>query len=518
MTTPLPTEVDTVVVGAGIAGIAAAAQLRRRGLTDVLVLERADDIGGTWRDNVYPGVACDIPSHLYAYSFHPNPHWSRRFASGAEIHAYLREVVDAEGLGPQIRFGTDVTAMTWHDDRERPDTTSADTARDSTTHRDTEHPDTGRWHLDTSRGPIRCRHLLLAVGRLSEPAIPTLPGLDAFPGTVLHSSTWNPDLDLRDTRVAVVGTGASAVQLVPHVAAAAARTTVFQRSAPYVVPRTDAPIPAEARDAFARHPESLPAHREALFAEFEAGHEARVSAGPARDALRARAAAHLATQVPNPHLRALLTPDHEIGCKRVLLSDDYYPTLATGSATLEPSALVALEGSTAVAASGARHEVDVLVFATGFHTTRPPFAALVRGRAGHTLAEHWSTGMTAYATMLVPGFPNLWILDGPNAALGHNSAFPMIEAQAKLAATHLTRMRAEHVPTLEASPEVEAAWTAELDEAAAGTVWLSGCTSWYVDPTSSRLTLLWPGTATAFRHRLHTLADAPLPTRTPTLA
>jgi cation diffusion facilitator CzcD-associated flavoprotein CzcO len=479
-------EVDTIVVGAGIAGIAAAAQLRRRGITDVLVVERADDVGGTWRDNVYPGVACDIPAHLYSYSFRPNPGWSRRFAPGAEIQEYLRGVVRDEGLTPQLLLGTDVSDMSWDDDGQR-------------------------WRLQTSRGGLVCRVLILAAGRLSEPVLPQLPGRDSFVGPVLHSSAWGSGPDLAGARVAVVGTGASAVQLVPHLAGTAAGVTVFQRTAPWVVPRADAPIPATTRSAFAREPEAMHAHRESLFREFEAGHAARLAEGPEREALRQAALAHLSAQVPDAALRSRLTPDYEIGCKRVLLSDDWYPALASAAVTLEPSAIVALEGNHAVAASGARHEVDALVFATGFAATRPPFAQHVRGRGGRLLADHWAEGMTAYASILVAGFPNLMVLDGPNAALGHNSAFPMIEAQVELVCSLVSRMRSEGSAVIEASPVAEQAWTDQLDAASRGTVWLSGCRSWYVDDRSSRLTLLWPGTATAFRAALRAVADEALP-------
>jgi cation diffusion facilitator CzcD-associated flavoprotein CzcO len=478
-------EVDTIVVGAGIAGIAAAARLRRRGITDVLLVERADDVGGTWRDNVYPGVACDIPAHLYSYSFRPNPGWSRRFAPGAEIQEYLRGVVRDEGLAPQLLLGTDVTDMSWDDDGQR-------------------------WRLSTSRGGLACRVLILAVGRLSEPVLPQLPGLESFAGPVMHSSAWVPGLDLAGARVGVVGTGASAVQLVPQLAGPA-EVTVFQRTAPWVVPRADAAIPPTTRAVFAHDPGAMHAHRESLFREFEAGHAARVAEGPEREALRQLALGHLAAQVPDAALRTRLTPDYEIGCKRVLLSDDWYPAIASGAVTVEPSAVVALEGNHAVAASGARHEVDALVFATGFAATRPPFAQHVRGRGGRLLADHWAGGMTAYASMLMAGFPNLMVLDGPNAALGHNSAFPMIEAQAELACSLVARMRTEGTAVIEASPTAEQAWTDQLDAASRGTVWLSGCHSWYVDERSRRLTLLWPGTATAFRAALWAVAEQDLP-------
>jgi len=479
-------DVDTIIVGAGIAGIAAGAQLLRAGMDDVVILERAHDVGGTWRDNVYPGVACDIPSHLYAFSFRPNPSWTQRYSTGSEIQDYLRGVARDEGLLPRIRFGTDVTDMAWNDDDQR-------------------------WKVHTSTGDYSCRTLILAAGRLSEPKSPELPNGESFTGTVMHSSRWDPSIDLTGKRVAVIGTGASAVQLVPHVAATAASTVLFQRSAPFVVPRGDAPISPESQAAFAADATTLTRHRDTLFTEAEAGHAARVEDGADRAALRATALDHLATQVPDPDLRAQLTPDYEIGCKRVLLSDDYYPAIASGAVQLESSALVGVDGNEVIAASGNRFEIDVLVLATGFTTTRPPYAKNVRGRDGRVLADHWAEGMTAYATMLVAGFPNLMVLDGPNAALGHNSAFVMLEAQAELAAALIARMGIESVDVIEASEAAEREWTARVDAASTGTVWLSGCRSWYVDERSGRLTLLWPGTGTEFREALRAVAEQPLP-------
>jgi len=481
------TTLETIIVGAGIAGIAAGAKLRREGLSgDMLILERANDIGGTWRDNVYPGVACDIPASLYEYSFRPNPRWKNRFSTGADIQSYLGDVVAEEGLTEHLRFGTDVTAMEWNDADEL-------------------------WELSTTRGPLRCRVLILAVGRLSAPIIPDLAGLETFTGPIMHSSTWDASVDFGGSRVGVVGTGASAVQLVPQLAALGAATTVFQRSAAWVVPRADAPVAPEKTDEFARNPAALRAHRDALFAEAEAGHTARVSDGVEREALRMTALDHLDAQVADRELRRRLTPDYEIGCKRVLLSDDYYPALASGAVALEPSALVALDGNVGVAASGARIPIDVLVFATGFSATRPPFADIVRGRNGRLLAEHWSKGMTAYASILMAGFPNLFVLDGPNAALGHNSAFAMIEAQVELMANLIGRMATQPVAIVETTDAAEQNWSAELDAASTDSVWLSGCTSWYVDDRSGRVTLLWPGTAAEFQLALRDVAREPLP-------
>jgi len=468
-----PPAVDVAVVGAGLAGVGLGVRLRRAGRTGFTVLERADDVGGTWRDNVYPGVACDIPGALYSYSFLPQPDWSRVFAPGAEIHGYVRDVVRAEGLTPHLRLGTELTGARWHEDD-------------------------ASWHLATTRGPLTARVLVTAVGRLSEPRVPRIPGLGSFPGRVFHSARW--DRDLPDgLRVGVVGTGASAVQLVPELARRAASVVVLQRTPPWVLPRGDrAYAPGEARP-----------DRATLAEEADRLFDARVAGSTAETGLRARAVAHLHAQVPDPGLRERLTPDYAVGCKRALFSDDWYPALQQPHVTLEPSAPVAVEGAVLVAASGARYEVDVLVLATGFETTRLPFAHLVAGRAGRTLAEHWAEGMTSHASTVVHGFPNLFVLDGPNAGLGHHSALEVIEAQIGYVLGALDHLDAMADP-LEVSAAAEAAYTREIDERAAGTVWLrGGCRSWYVDERSGRLTLLWPGRAAEYRERFGVFDPAP---------
>lgn len=463
------TEVHTVVVGAGFAGIGMGLRLARRGDDSFVVLERASEVGGTWRDNDYPGVACDIPSHLYSFSFAPKHDWSRFFAPGAEIRDYLRE--SAREIAHHVRLDTDVVDMRWAD---------------------------GGWLVSTTAGDFACVTLVVAAGRLSEARMPAIPGLDSFPGVAFHSSDWG-QRDLRGARVGVVGTGASAVQLVPHVAAEAGEVVVFQRTAPFVVPRPDFAYSSDDIRGFDADPASREALRADLYWGMEAGFAARVGAPGHLEALRATALGHLAAQVRDDGLRDLLTPRYEIGCKRVLLSDDYYPAVAGPGVSLEPSALAAIDGGRATAASGARYDLDVLVFATGFESTRPPFAARVFGRDGLRLADAWRDGMVAYASTTVHGFPNLFVIDGPNASLGHNSAVAMIEAQIGYVLAALDQPDA----VLEVSLEAQLEYTADLDARAAGTVWIGGgCESWYVDAASRRLTLLWPDFAYAFRDRL----------------
>lgn len=464
---------DVLVVGAGFAGLEAACALSGTG-RDVLVIERAAGVGGTWRDNTYPGIACDVPSHLYGLARHPNPHWRGVFATGAELRGYLEGIVHAEGL--TVRTGTPLRSATW-----------------TGTH----------WSVDTGDGTIEAADLVLACGRLSEPKIPDIPGLDTFPGALFHSARWDHEADLDGARVAVVGTGASAVQMAPAIARSAASVTMFQRTPAWIVPRGGRAYTDDERRRFAEDPAALAALRDELFAADDARYASRSGDAAAAAAAQAVALEHLTAQVPDPALRALLTPAYAFGCKRVLLSDDFYPALSSGAVALEPSALASVEGRTLVAASGARYEADIVVLATGFEASRQPYAALVRGEGGATLDEHWSRGMTSFGSTVVSGFPNLFVLNGPNASLGHSSAVLMMEAQAEYVRRALERRDALGGGALRVRPEAEAAYTAEVDAAAAGTPWLTGgCRNWYVDERSGRLTLLWPGTVEAFRARL----------------
>lgn len=459
-----------VIVGAGFAGIAMSVALRRAGHDDVIVLERGTTVGGTWRDNTYPGIACDVPSHLYGLATHPNPEWSGVFARGDEIHGYLQHVAATERV--PVRLGTPMTGATW----------------------------TGAgWRIETPDSSFDADVLVLACGRLTEPLVPAIPGLEAFPGAIFHSARWDHSVALDGARIGVVGTGASAVQLVPELARRGAHVTLFQRTPAWIVPRDARDYTDDERGAFAADPALLARLRDDLYAEGEMRFASR--SGDARAASQAQAVAegHLARQVVDPALRAALTPEYTFGCKRVLLSDDFYPAVVSSHVTLEPSALASVEGSTLVAASGTRHDVDVLVLATGFATQRQPYADLVRGEEG-TLADHWADGMTSFASTVVAGFPNLFVLDGPNASLGHNSSVLMIEEQAEYVIRTLARHAGE---VLRVRPEAEDAYTDEIAAAAASTPWMTGgCRNWYVDEESGRLTLLWPGTVGAFRERL----------------
>jgi cation diffusion facilitator CzcD-associated flavoprotein CzcO len=483
----IDSHIDVAIIGAGFAGIGLGIQLRRRGGVTFRLFERASDVGGTWRDNRYPGVACDVPSHLYSYSFLPNADWSRVFAPGAEILDYLRRAVRDEQLSPHLSLDTEVRDIRWSETE-------------------------SLWKLETAAGSYTAGSVVMAAGRLAEPVIPAIEGLETFAGLAFHSARWPDDLapaDLAGKRVGVVGTGSSAAQLIPRIAEAGARVVVFQRSASWIVPRDDREIAADEKLEFAQHPSTREQLRETLFATAEEGFDARAMLPVPLAALRDRALAHLEAQVADPRLRALLTPDYEIGCKRVVISDDFYPALSGGDVVLEPSALRSVAGDRVVAASGATHDLDVLIFATGFNSTRPPYARFVFGRDGGSLDEHWQGGMTAFASTVVHGFPNLFILNGPNATLGHNSAIHMMESQFGYVLGALDHLAAGGFP-LDVTAEAERDYVRELDERSASTVWKAGgCTSWYVDARSGRLTLIWPGRAGEFRERNGTFDPVP---------
>jgi cation diffusion facilitator CzcD-associated flavoprotein CzcO len=467
--------VDVAIVGAGFAGIGMGIRLKRRGVNSFLVLERGASVGGTWRDNTYPGVACDIPSHLYSFSFRPNPDWSAFFSPGDEIRRYLENSAADEGLTPHLRFDAEVSQMVWD-------------ASESV------------WRLATPQGEVTARALVLACGRLTAPRIPDVPGLDTFAGPQFHSARWDHSVDLRGKRVAVVGSGASAVQLIPHLAEQASELVVLQRSAPYVIPRDERAYSTAERRLFARDPAEIAVLRSQLFWKAEEAFAQRAGDPAQTDAAKTRALRHLDEQVPDAALREKLTPTYEIGCKRVLISSDYYPALMRANVTVEASALKAVEGNTLIAANGSRHEADVVIYATGFHAAQQPYAGIVMGVDGERLADHWSHGMVAHASTVVHGFPNLFVINGPNAGLGHNSAIYMIESQIDYVLGAFQRLFADDDTVLNVSREAEVAYTQLIDSLSSSTVWMTGgCESWYRDSRTGRLTLLWPGFAHEFR-------------------
>jgi cation diffusion facilitator CzcD-associated flavoprotein CzcO len=468
-----PEQLDVAVIGSGFGGLCAAIKLREAGLGSFAVLERGDAIGGTWRDNLYPGCACDVQSHLYSYSFAPNPRWSRMFSSAWEIREYLERCADEFDVRRHVRLRSEVTGARW---------------------------DAGacRWTVDVNgEEAIAARALVVAKGLLSEPHVPTLPGLASFGGTTFHSAAWDHDHDLTGERVAVIGTGATAVQFIPEIAPLAGRLHVFQRSAPWVLPRGDRPITRFERRLFERVPALQRAYRGAIYAALEGRMLAFAVEPRLTRAFAAYARWHIERQIDDPRLRDAVTPDYTIGCKRVLLSNDYYPALAREDVELETARIERVTERGIVTADGREVELDTIVFATGF---RPyEVAGLgIAGRDGVELAEAWSPTPTAHLGTTVAGFPNLFLIVGPNTGLGHSSMVFMIESQTRYVIDALRTMRERGLAAVEVRPEVQAASTARVHEKLATTVWASGCDSWYLDDRGRNPTI-WPTFSFAFR-------------------
>lgn len=472
--------VRVAVIGSGFGGLGAAVRLRREGITDFVVLERADSVGGTWRDNSYPGCACDVPSHLYSFSFAPNPDWPRTFSGQPAIRAYLEHVADTFGLRPHIRFGHEVLMMRW----------------------DTEEL---RWEIDTSAGSFTADVVVSATGPLSDPKMPEIPGLDEFPGKVFHSARWDHDYDLTGKRVAVIGTGASAIQIVPAIAAKTARLTLFQRTPPWVMPRTDRAISSLERRLHRQLPFTQAARRGLLWGIRELQVSAFTKRPNQLGLIESLAKANMARSIKDPALRAKLTPSYRIGCKRILLSSEYYPALARPDVDLVASGLKEVRGSVLVAADGTETEVDAIIFGTGFHVTDMPIADRVVGADGQTLADAWKDGMQALRGATAAGFPNWMTIIGPNTGLGNSSMILMIESQLNYMADYLRQLsllggggRGGRT-ALAVRPSAVNQWNRHVQTRMERTVWnTGGCTSWYLD-AQGRNTTVWPGTTGEFR-------------------
>ncbi|WP_406861419.1 NAD(P)/FAD-dependent oxidoreductase [Streptomyces sp. HUAS MG47] len=473
--------VRVAVIGSGFGGLGAAVRLRREGITDFVVLERADSVGGTWRDNSYPGCACDVPSHLYSFSFAPNPDWPRTFSGQRHIRAYLEHVADTFGLRPHLRLNREVLRMSWDADELR-------------------------WDLETSDGTFTADVVVSAAGPLSDPKIPDIPGLADFPGKVFHSAQWDHDYDLRGKRVAVVGTGASAIQIVPAIQPEVGRLTLFQRTPPWVMPRMDRAITGAERWLHRAVPVTGTLRRGLLWGI----RELQVSAFTKRPGelglVENLAKANIGRAIKDPALRAKLTPSYRIGCKRILLSNTYYPALAQPNVDVVAGGLREVRGSTLVASDGTETEVDAIVFGTGFHVTDIPIAHRVVGVDGVSLAETWKDGVESLRGATAAGFPNFMTIIGPNTGLGNSSMILMIESQLNYMADYLRQLKVlGGRAALAARPSAVGTWNRMLQNRMERTVWKSGgCDSWYLD-ANGRNTTLWPGTTSEFRRETRTV-------------
>jgi cation diffusion facilitator CzcD-associated flavoprotein CzcO len=471
--TPAPSRTDVIIVGAGLARGGIAVHHRREHEQSFVVLERGRTVGGAWRDNTYPGAECDVPSHLYSYSFSLNPRWTKMHARQPEILEYIERVAEEEGVTPHIRFDHNVDDIRWDEER-------------------------SLWIARSGDAVFEAPAIVMAVGYLSDAKFPAIEGLDSFEGRLFHSAEWDHSVDLDGKRVAVIGSGASAIQVIPEVAKTAGRLTVFQRSAAYVTPRHDPAYTEAEKRMFSRNPELMKQIRADLFWANEERYAQRRGTETLVATVTKQALDHLAAQIPEGELRDRLTPDYTIGCKRILKSNDYYPAFLRDNVTLVSDGIARVTPRGVVSPDGTEHEADVIIACTGFEATDIPMAHRTFGRGGVSLHERWDRGMEAYKTTAVSGFPNLWFIKGPNTGLGHNSAIYIAEAQMDYVLEALKRIAAGE--SLEIPADEQEAYMAEVERLSAGTVWLSGgCRSWYVDPRSNRLTTLWPDFSFTFR-------------------
>lgn len=467
--------VRTIIIGSGFAGLGLAIRLTQQGRDDYLVLERGNDVGGTWRDNTYPGAACDVPSQLYSYSFALNPDWSRSFSRQDEIQSYIRGVAEQHDVLDKHIFDCDVTSARWNNE-------------------------TSQWELQSTTGAFTADTVVSAVGALCEPALPDIKGINDFTGEIFHSARWDHDSDLTGKRVAVIGTGASAIQIVPAIASQVASLDIYQRTAPWLLPRADRPYLLPERLAFKHIPGVQRLSRAAIYAARETQVVGLAKAPALMRGFEALAKAKLRYEIRDPQLRAKVTPNFRIGCKRMLISNDYYPALNRDNVDVVTDGIAEVRENAIVTNDGTVREVDAIVVATGFHVTDSPTYETIAGRDGRTLSEVFEEiGQQAYKGSSIANFPNMFFLLGPNVGLGHTSMVYMIESQINYIADALATIDRLGLRTVEVRRDVQDEFNSELQSKLAKSVWnTGGCASWYLDKHGNNTTL-WPDFTFEFR-------------------
>jgi len=468
-------EAKVLIIGTGFSGLGMAARLKQTGEEDFLVIERRSDVGGTWHDNTYPGCACDVPSNLYSFSFALNPDWSESFSPQPEIRAYLEDVATREDIRRHVHFDTTVTEARWDEDR-------------------------ARWIVVTDRGTFEARILVAGLGALSEPAVPEVAGLDRFEGAMFHTAAWDHDYDLTGKRVAVIGTGASSIQVVPAIQPVVGHLDLYQRTPPWIMPRTNRPLTRIERFVYRRVPTVQKLVRNAIYWARELMFLGFKGRSRVMQVAEVGARKHLAEQVRDPALRARLEPDYAIGCKRILLSNDYYPALTQPNVELVTAGIAEVRAHSVVDVEGNERPVDAIVLGTGFHVTDMPAMRQLFGIGGQSLEESFgATGMRAYKGTTFAGFPNLFMLMGPNTGLGHTSMVYMIESQVQYTLDAIKTMDAEGIESVAVTPERVRSFNDGVHERMRKTVWMrGGCTSWYIDD-HGRNPILWPDFTFRFR-------------------
>jgi cation diffusion facilitator CzcD-associated flavoprotein CzcO len=456
------------IIGAGVAGLCMGIELKKAGISSFTIFEKSDRLGGTWYDNSYPGAGCDVPSHLYCLSFEPNPDWSHKFSLQPEIEDYLDHCAVKYSLFRHIRFRTEIAGASFDEQQ-------------------------GLWRIRTTTGEELSAHVLVsATGQLNRPHVPKLVGLDSFEGTTFHSARWNHDHDLAGERVAVIGNGASAIQFIPCIARVARKVTIFQRSANYVVPRFDRAYKAWEKWIFRNVPFALRLYRALIYWRLEARFFGFFRDSWISRKVREGALAHLREEVSDPALVEKLTPDYPIGCKRILISDDYYESLARPNVEVVTEPIQGVTRDSIVTQGGTSRSFDTIVFATGFETTSFLAPMEIEGLGGRKLAEEWRTGAEAYLGVALSGYPNLFLLYGPNTNLGHNSIIFMIECQVNYVLQCIGQLLRRNLLYLDVRREAMDRYNEQVQRAIEKTAWAAGCQSWY-KTEQGKVTNNWSG-------------------------
>ena len=465
---------QALIIGAGFGGLGMAIRMKQQGFSDFLLIEKGHDVGGCWRDNTYPGAACDVPSHLYSFSFERHYPWSRRFAPQAEILDYLRHCANKYDISRHIRFNTEVSAAEWQEQQQH-------------------------WRINLNDGThVTARASITATGQLNQPAYPPLKGIDAFHGPHFHSARWDHSIDLRGKTVAVVGTGASAIQFVPEVAKVAGKLMLFQRSAAYVISKPDRAYSKLEHRILEKWPLTHTLDRARIYAANEARVLGFTSFQKAMELYKWLFRKQLTSQIQDPALREKLTPDYPMGCKRILMSNDYYPALAQNNVEVINHGIQSVDETGLTDSEGVHHAADVIIYGTGFQATDFLTPIEISGRNSRRLNDVWRDGAEAYLGISVHGFPNLFMLYGPNTNLGHNSIIYMLESQFHYVLQCLERLKKN--PVLEVRDDVQSDFNQRIQQQIRETIWEKGCNSWY-KTESGKNTANWPGFTFDYRRR-----------------